>query len=261
MEESRGKKIRKDGGVRVACEMGREEKLLNDETICSVKLLAHTSTNSKSSSMATSSVTKRETAKSCNTPIFFSPFHSHDPVSLPQLQACWIYQCENTRQTEHTILNYTSNGKTTHTQPTVLCMIHTQIQWSSHWSELVVLLSRARSVHCLSLCHYWPKDGYIFDHSLKGCSVSTSIKTTAKFGHVTHIMLMHLWLFCLVSLPLAWGCCQVLRVCRPLVNLLQRGWDAVGWPNMIQTLLAMEMCQAANVGCTEAKFTNQLRVK
>lgn len=125
MEESRGKKIRKDGGVRVACEMGREEKLLNDETICSVKLLVHTSTNSKTSSMATSSVTKRETAISRNTPIFFSPFHSHDPVSFPHLQVCWIYQCESTTtQTEHTILTYTSNGRTTYTQPTVRCYIH-----------------------------------------------------------------------------------------------------------------------------------------
>lgn len=136
MEESREKKIRKNGGVRVACEMGREEKLLNDETICSVKLLAHTSTNSKASSMATSSVTKRETAISHNAPIFFSPFHSHDPISFPHLQASWIYQCESTtRQTEPTILNYTSNVHTTHTQPTVLCMLHTQIQWSSRCDQ------------------------------------------------------------------------------------------------------------------------------
>lgn len=57
----------------LASETGREEKLLNDETICAVKRLDRAPTNRRKSSMATSSVTKRETAISLNTPRFFFP--------------------------------------------------------------------------------------------------------------------------------------------------------------------------------------------
>lgn len=75
--------------------MGREEKLLNDETICSVKLLAHTSTNSKTSSMATSSVAKRETAISRYTPIFFSLMI---PSPFPNYKHALFYQCESMKR-------------------------------------------------------------------------------------------------------------------------------------------------------------------
>lgn len=64
----------------MASETGREEKLLNDETIYAVKRLDEISTNGRTSSMATGSVTKRKSAISLNTPIFFSPFLSHDPL-------------------------------------------------------------------------------------------------------------------------------------------------------------------------------------
>lgn len=253
MEESRGKKIRKDGGVRVACEMGREEKLLNDETICSLKLLAHTSTNSKTSSMATSSVTKRETAISHNTPIFFSPFHSHDPVSFPHLQACWIYQCESTTtQTQHSILNYTSNGRTTHTH-TAHSALHATYTDSLIRTRSRVAACTRRALPFLVPLLAWRR---LYFWSLRWKAAVFLLpwgeeRRTARFGPVLLIMLMHLWLFR--------GCCQVLRACRSLVNLLQLHWDAFGWPNMIQTLL--EMCHAPNVGCTEAKFTIQLSVK
>lgn len=108
-----------------------EEKLLNDETICSVKLLAHTSTNSKTSSMATSSVAKRETAISCDTPIFFF----HDPSPFPNYKHALIYQCESTKRYKekltHTTLKYTSAVKPTGTQPKKVCMRYrTQIYWS-----------------------------------------------------------------------------------------------------------------------------------
>lgn len=110
------RKSRKMEEWRVACEMGREEKLLNDETICSVKLLAHTSTNSKTSSMATSSVAKRKTAISRNTPIFFSLMI---PSPFPNYKHALIHQCESTKRykekLKHTTLEYTSAVKTTHT--------------------------------------------------------------------------------------------------------------------------------------------------
>lgn len=109
----------------VACEMGREEKLLNDETICSVKLLAHTSTNSKTSSMATSSVAKRETAISRNTPIFFSLMI---PSPFPNYKSALIYQWESTKRykekIKHTTLKYTSAVKTTHAQVKKVCILY-----------------------------------------------------------------------------------------------------------------------------------------
>lgn len=71
----------------VASETGREEKLLNDETICAVKLLDRAPTNGRTSSMATGSVTKRETAISLNTPIFFLFSFSHDPPPFPNYKA------------------------------------------------------------------------------------------------------------------------------------------------------------------------------
>lgn len=80
--EERRRKVEEKG---VASETGREEKLLNDETIRAVKRLDRPPTNGRTSSMATSSVTKRETAISLNTPRFFfslSTF-SHDPPPLP----------------------------------------------------------------------------------------------------------------------------------------------------------------------------------
>lgn len=86
----------------VACEMGREEKLLNDETICSVKLLAHTSTNSKTSSMATSSVAKRETAISRYTPIFFSLMI---PSPFPNYKHALFYQCESMKRYKENLKN------------------------------------------------------------------------------------------------------------------------------------------------------------
>lgn len=82
----------------VASETGREEKLLNDETICAVKLLDQTSTNRRTSSMATGSVTKREATISLNTPIFFSPFLSHDPPPFPNYKAWCIYHWVNTNK-------------------------------------------------------------------------------------------------------------------------------------------------------------------
>lgn len=103
--ESRENKIKKDGGVMGGLWDGKREKLLNDETICSVKLLAHTSTNSKTSSMATSSVAKRETAISCNTPIFFSLMI---PSPFPIYKCALIYQCESTKR-------YKGKTKTRHT--------------------------------------------------------------------------------------------------------------------------------------------------
>lgn len=81
--------------MRLTIERGREEKVLNDETICSVKLLDHTSTNGKTSSMATSSVTKREAAISLNTPIFFS---LTTPLLFPNYKACCIYHRVNTKR-------------------------------------------------------------------------------------------------------------------------------------------------------------------
>lgn len=75
----------------VASELGREEKLLNDETICAVKRLDQTSTNGRTSSMATGSVTKRKAAISLNTPIFFSPSLSRPP-SFTQLQGP-VFHC------------------------------------------------------------------------------------------------------------------------------------------------------------------------
>lgn len=72
----------------VATETGREEKLLNDETICTVKWLDQTSTNGRTSSMATSSVTKKKAAISLNTPIFFfSLLFSLTTLVYPQLQS------------------------------------------------------------------------------------------------------------------------------------------------------------------------------
>lgn len=71
----------------VASETGREEKLLNDETICAVKLLDRAPTNGRNSSMATGSVTKRKAAISLNTPIFSSSFLSHDPPPFPNYKA------------------------------------------------------------------------------------------------------------------------------------------------------------------------------
>lgn len=85
------KKKRKMEEQEVASETGREEKLLNDETICTVKRLDQTSTNGRTSSMATGSVTKRKAAISLNTPIFFSPFLSHDPPPFPNYKAQCIY--------------------------------------------------------------------------------------------------------------------------------------------------------------------------
>lgn len=83
-EEKREERKMEEQGV--ASETGREEKLLNDETICAVKRLDQTSTNGRTSSMATGSVTKRKAAISLNTPIFFSPFSLSRPPSFPQLQ-------------------------------------------------------------------------------------------------------------------------------------------------------------------------------
>lgn len=258
MEESRGKKIRKDGGVRVACEMGREEKLLNDETICSVKLLAHTSTNSKTSSMATSSVTKRETAISRNTPIFFLSLS----LSWSRLLSAFTSMLDLPAW-EHDKTNWTH-----HTQLYIKCTDNTHATHSATHAtyidsmELTLIRTRSRVVACTKRAlpflmpllawrrlYFWPLRWKAAVFLL----ILGEERRTARLGHVIHIMLMHLWLF--------WGCCQVLRVWRSLVNLLQLRWDAVGWPNMIQTLLAMEMCQAPNVGCTEAKFTIQLSVK
>lgn len=83
--EETSRKVEEKGA---ASETGREEKLLNDETICAVKRLDRASTNGRTSSMATSSVTKRETAISLNTPRFFSlSFSLTTPCpSYPQLQ-------------------------------------------------------------------------------------------------------------------------------------------------------------------------------
>lgn len=83
---------------RVASETGREEKLLNDETISAVKRLDRAPTNGRTSSMATSSVTMRETAISLNTPRFFFPsaFLSRPPAPpFPNYKAWCIYHWVN----------------------------------------------------------------------------------------------------------------------------------------------------------------------
>ena len=63
--------------------------------------------------MATGSVTKRKAAISLNTPIFFSPFLSHDPPPFPNYKARCIYHWVNTNKTSHR-LTHTQ----THTQHT-----------------------------------------------------------------------------------------------------------------------------------------------
>lgn len=96
-EETR-RKVEEKG---VASETGREEKLLNDETIRAVKRLDRPPTNGRTSSMATSSVTKRETAISLNTPRFFffpSPLSLTTPLPsppFPNYKARCIYHWVN----------------------------------------------------------------------------------------------------------------------------------------------------------------------
>lgn len=112
MEEfKRGEKRRRKMEEQVvASETGREEKLLNDETICAVKLLDQTSTNGRPSSMATGSVTKREATISLNTPIFFSPILSHDPPPFPNYKAWCIYHWVNTNKKAHTQMHKTQSS-------------------------------------------------------------------------------------------------------------------------------------------------------
>lgn len=95
----------------VASETGGKEKLLNDETICAVKLLDQTSTNGRTSSMATGSVTKREATIYLNTPIIFSPFLSLYPPPFPNYKTWCIYHWVNTNKKAHI---HTQNTEQSH---------------------------------------------------------------------------------------------------------------------------------------------------
>lgn len=138
--------------------MGREEKLLNDETICSVKLLAHTSTNSKTSSMATSSVAKRETAISRYTPIFFSLMI---PSPFPNYKRALFYQCESTKRykenlnTPHLFID-TMQRQHPHNPKRLAYSTEHRFKWSfkSHQNE---------SHSCMT-----SKTGTAFSHNITG---------------------------------------------------------------------------------------------
>lgn len=99
MEESAGEigKRRQEGNMEeqgVDSETGREEKLLNDETICTLMWLDRASTNGRISSMATGSVTKRKAAISLNTPIFFLSFSLSWPMLFPTTRpGVFFFRC------------------------------------------------------------------------------------------------------------------------------------------------------------------------
>lgn len=104
------KKRRKMKEQAVASETGRKEKLLNDETICAVKLLDQTSTNRRTSSMATGSVTKREATISLNTPIIFSSFLSLDPPPFPNYKTWCIHRWVNTNKNANRQMHKTQSS-------------------------------------------------------------------------------------------------------------------------------------------------------
>lgn len=90
-------KRRQEGNMEeqgVDSETGRKEKLLNDETICTLMWLDGASTNGRISSMATGSVTKRKAAISLNTPIFFLSFSLSWPMLFPTTRpGVFFFRC------------------------------------------------------------------------------------------------------------------------------------------------------------------------
>ena len=128
--------------------------------------------------MATGSVTKRKAAISLNTPIFFSPFLSHDPPPFPNYKARCIYHWVNTNKTAH-------RRTQTHTDT------HTHTNRHTHTDEIPVALSVTYSMNRTAQLHRHNKH----THMQQGLQIYTHAHRLNGACTVIRMWVIHTHLF------------------------------------------------------------------